>query len=134
MIYSLSDESYSLLCSYKPLEGVDRKTVNIMSSGFVCFYWVTFSMLGGLVGKLITFDTTGIDFALTALFTVILLDQMKEADNKLPALVSIVSAAGCLLVLGPKNFLLPSLLVTVVVLLLLRPRLEKAPSGEKEGE
>jgi len=134
MIYSLSDESYSLLCSYKPLEGVDRKTVNIMSSGFVCFYWVTFSMLGGLVGKLITFDTTGIDFALTALFTVILLDQMKEADNKLPALVSIVSAAGCLLVLGPKNFLLPSLLVTVAVLLLLRPRLEKPPSGENEGE
>ena len=110
------------------------RTFSVLYFSYRNFCATILLMLGGLVGKLITFDTTGIDFALTALFTVILLDQMKEADNKLPALVSVVSASGCLLLLGPKNFLLPSLLVTVAVLLLLRPRLEKPPSGENEGE
>lgn len=132
MIYSLSDESYSLLCSYKPLEGTDDKTVNIMSSGFVCFYWTVFSMLGGLVGELITFSTKGIDFALTALFMVILLDQMKDAENKLPVLVSGVSGVVCLLLLGPGNFLLPSLMATAAVLLLLRPVLDKTVCDNRE--
>lgn len=49
MIYSLSDESYSLLCSCKPQEGTNEKTVNLLSSGFVVFYWTVFSMLGGLL-------------------------------------------------------------------------------------
>jgi predicted branched-subunit amino acid permease len=85
------------------------------------------------VGKLITFSTKGIDFALTALFTVILLDQMKDSGNKLPVLVSGVSGVVCLLLLGPGNFLLPSLMATVAVLLLLRPVLDKTVCDNKEG-
>lgn len=131
MIYTLADENYSLLCSYKPQEGTNAKTVNIMSSALVAFYWIAFSMLGGLVGKLITFDTTGIDFALTALFVVILLDQMKGAKNKLPAAIAAVSGVICILAFGASDFILPSLVITVAALLFLRPRLETNPA-EKE--
>lgn len=133
MIYSLSDENYSLLCSYKPLEGTDEKAVNIMSSALSVFYWIAFSMLGGLAGKLITFNTKGIDFALTALFIVILLDQMKDAKSRLPALISAVSGVAGILLLGPGSFLLPSLMITVAVLLLLRPKLEASAGKETEG-
>lgn len=130
LIYGMPDESYSLLCSYVPREGVEEKWVHIFSTGLIWLYWIAFSVLGGLVGQLITFDTTGIDFALTALFIVILLDQIKSTGMKLPALIGGVSSMLCIIILGRDNFLLPSLAVTVLVLLLLRNKLEGGAENE----
>lgn len=130
LIYGMPDESYSLLCSYVPREGVEEKWVHIFSTGIIWLYWIAFSVLGGLVGQLITFDTTGIDFALTALFIVILLDQIKSTGMKLPALIGGVSSVLCIIILGRDNFLLPSLAVTVLVLLLLRNKLEGGAENE----
>ena len=76
--------------------------------------------LGGLIGSLISFDMTGIDFALTALFVTILLDQMKGASSRLPAAFAVVSSVVCLLVFGPDNFILPSLILTVAALTVFR--------------
>ena len=131
LIYSLSDESYSLHCSYKPQEGVNEKWAHLFSAGFVVFYWLLFTFMGGLVGQLITFDTTGIDFSLTALFVVILIDQMRGAKTKLPAALAVVSGIVCILIFGAANFILPSLLVTVAVLCLLRNRLEVYTAEEE---
>ncbi|HWQ07155.1 MAG: AzlC family ABC transporter permease [Clostridiaceae bacterium] len=133
MIYSLSDESYSLLCSNKPQEGTNEKTVNLFSSGFVVFYWTTFSMLGGLIGSWITFDTTGIDFALTALFVVILLDQMRGAKNLLPVGIAAVSCVICILVFGTSNFILPSLAITVAALLIFRTQMGFTQSRKEDN-
>lgn len=130
LIYGMPDESYSLLCSYVPREGVEEKWVHIFSTGLIWLYWIAFSVLGGLVGQLITFDTTGIDFALTALFIVILLDQIKSTGMKLPALIGGVSSMLCIIILGRDNFLLPSLAVTELVLLLLRNKLEGGAENE----
>lgn len=130
LIYGMPDESYSLLCSYVPREGVEEKWVHIFSTGLIWIYWIAFSVLGGLVGQLITFDTTGIDFALTALFIDILLDQIKSTGMKLPALIGGVSSVLCIIILGRDNFLLPSLAVTVLVLLILRNKLEGGAENE----
>ena len=92
LIYGLTDESYSLLCS--------------------------------LAGTLLPFDMTGVDFAMTALFIVILINQLEHCESKLPAAVSFVSALACLLIFGPDNFLLPSLAATVVALIAFQGRLE----------
>ena len=124
LIYSLCDENYSLHCSHDFGPDVNEKWAYVLTAALVTFYWVTLSMLGGLVGSLIPFDTTGIDFALTALFIVIFLDQLKAGTSKLPAVVSIVASLLCLVLLGPDNFLLPALSVSVAALVLLRPRLE----------
>jgi 4-azaleucine resistance transporter AzlC len=132
LIYSLSDESYSLLCSNKPQEGTNEKAVNILSSGFVVFYWTMFSMLGGLIGSWITFDTTGIDFALTALFVVILLEQMRGAKSLLPVAIAAVSCIVCILAFGTSNFILPSLAITVAALLIFRMQLGFTPSRKEE--
>ena len=125
LIYALSDESYSLHCAYEPQEGVIEKWAYVLTSCFCVFYWVVFTFMGGLVGKLITFDTTGIDFSLTALFVVILVDQLRGAKTALPAAIAVVSGIVCILLFGAANFILPSLLITVAVLCLLRPRLEQ---------
>lgn len=124
LIFSLADENYSVLCMSTG-EDTDEKTVNISSSLFVYFYWIAFSALGGLCGELITFDTTGIDFALTALFTVILVDQLRGAKSAIPAVLAVASSVACILIFGADDFLLPSLCVTVAGLMLLRPKLSK---------
>ena len=131
LIYALSDESYSLHCAYEPQEGVIEKWAYVLTSCFCVFYWVVFTFMGGLVGKLITFDTTGIDFSLTALFVVILVDQLRGAKTALPAAIAVVSGIVCILLFGAANFILPSLLITVAVLCLLRPRLEKYTEEEE---
>lgn len=124
LVYGLPDESYSLLCSYVPQEGVEEKWVHVFDTALIWLYWIAFSVLGCIAGSLIPFDLTGIDFAMTALFIVILVDQLKGASSRLPAAVSLISAALCLLLFGPGNFLLPSLLVTLAALAALRGRLE----------
>ena len=117
LIYGMSDENYSLLCSYKEQDGVNEKWVHIFSAGLIWFYWVLFSGLGGLIGGLITFNTAGIDFALTALFVVILIEQIKGAASKLPVIIGILSSVLWIAVVGPDQFLLPSLLSTGAVLI-----------------
>ena len=87
-------------------------------------YWLVLSMLGTWIGGLITVDMTGVDFAMTALFTVILVDQLRSAANRLPAVAAFVSAVVCLTLIGAGNFILPSLAITVAALILLRGFIE----------
>lgn len=123
LIYGMSDENYSLLCADQEQEGVDEKWVHIFSAALIWFYWVLFSGLGGLIGGLITFNTTGIDFALTALFVVILIEQIKGAASKLPVIIGVLSSVLWILALGPDQFLLPSLLSTVAVLVCFKKKI-----------
>jgi len=125
LIYGLSDESYSLLCAYKPDKNLNEKTVHILTTVFIWSYWIIFSALGGLIGEIITFDTTGIDFALTALFTVILVDRLKSEKTPLSAIVGAAASVICLLIFGADNFLLPALAVACAALMLLRPIVER---------
>lgn len=120
LIYSLTDENYSLHCSAKVDESMDEKWAYVFTATLTLFYWTISCVLGSLVGTLITIDMTGVDFALTALFVTILLDQLKDAASSMPAVVAIFSSITCLLVFGPDNFILPSLIVTVAALTLLR--------------
>ena len=116
---------FSQHCDYRPTPGVDEKWSFIFSTLLVHVYWVVSTIAGGLLGALIRFDTTGIDFSLTALFIVILLDQMHGADVRLPAALAAASGVVCILVFGAANFILPSLVITSAGLMLLRPRLER---------
>ena len=94
MVFSLTDETYSLLCSMaRPRDFTDREwdLATLLVSLFDQCYWVAGSVLGALAGQLITFDSTGIDFAMTALFVVICADQWKHAKTHIPA----IAGFGC---------------------------------------
>ena len=132
MVHSLTDETYSLLCSYEPQEGLDTKKVMFLMSIFDHCYWLIGTALGSLAGSLITFDTTGIDFAMTALFVVIAVDQWKAYKKHLPALLGAAVTLVSLTVVGADNMLLPALAVIVGVLLLLRDRLDVKQDAVKE--
>ena len=125
LIYSLTDEAFSLHCSNDFDDGneVHKKWTYVFDSLLTLIYWVFLSILGALAGSLITFNTSGIDFALTALFIVILINQIKSSSSRLPCILAALSSVICLLILGPSNFILPSLLVTVGLLILFRGRI-----------
>ncbi len=133
MIFSLTDETYSLLCSLKVPEGIDEKKAMFLIALFDQLYWVAGSVLGAALGQVLPFDMTGIDFAMTALFVTIFVDQWREAKSHLPAIVGLCSAAVCLLIFGGSNFILPSLIITVGILMALKGRLETNLSGKAEA-
>lgn len=129
MIFSLTDETYSILCSVEHPDGIDRNKLYFAIASLNQMYWIAGSVIGALTGELITFNTTGIDFAMTALFVVIFIEQWKEFKSHIPALTGLFSAILCLMLFGPNNFILPSLLITVAFLLLVK---NKIPAVNKE--
>ena len=66
--------------------------------------------------RVLPFDFTGIDFSMTALFVVILLDQVlahpKVASRC--AVTGLLAGIICLFIFGTGNFLLPALIVTIL--------------------
>jgi len=134
MIFSLSDETYSVLCGCKNEDPEETHRDSwFLISAIDQGYWVLGSAMGGLLGNIIPFDLTGIDFSMTALFVVILLEKVLDAPKitKMAAITGLAISTLCLLLLGTDNFLLPSLLITVFVLSAVCMR-EK--SKEEEGE
>lgn len=129
MIFSLTDETYSVLCGMDEVPaGVDKNGAMFLVALLDQLYWVAGSLLGTFAGGL-PLDFTGIDFSMTALFLVIFLEQWRGAKSHLPALLGLGCGAVFLLALGPDNFLLSALCTTVAVLLLARPVLNR----EKEA-
>lgn len=120
MIFSLTDETYSVLCSCKDdMELRERNhEAAFMISALHQFYWVLGSVIGAVAGELISFDTTGIDFSMTALFVVILVDQLRSGsrETRVCAGLGIVIALVFLFTLGADGFLLPTLACTVAAL------------------
>lgn len=126
LIFGMSDETFSVNYAAKPPVGVDRGDFMLCITLLNQFYWVAGTALGALAGNLIRFDTTGIDFSLTALFAVIFLEQWQGAKQHCPALIGVAASLGCLLLLGPDRFLLPAMVVIVVSFAAARGKLEVA--------
>jgi 4-azaleucine resistance transporter AzlC len=129
MVMSLTDETYVLLSTCKYPEGIDRDKAAFLISLFNHCWWITGSVIGVLVGTMIPFDLTGIDFCMTALFVVLLMNQVKQAASRIPAFIGACSSIFFLLILGPANFILPSLIFTVFILAIFKGRLEKMEAG-----
>lgn len=125
MIFGLTDETYSLLCTTKVPSDVEEEkflfAISIMNQS----YWVIGSVIGGLAGAMLPFDSEGIDFAMTALFVVIFVEQWMERSNRIPELVGCVSAFVCLQIFGAEKFVLPSMLMIVMILFFSRRKLEE---------
>ena len=126
MIFSLTDETYALLAGVRAPEGVDEKDFYFTIAVLDHLYWIAGSILGAVAGALVTINTEGIDFAMTALFLVIAVEQWQSNARHAPVFLGAAGTLGCLLVFGPDNgrFLIPALVILVAGLLLMRPRLE----------
>ena len=117
LIFSLTDETFSLVSTLEPPEGVERKDFYFWVSLLDYSYWVTGSAIGGLLGSLLTFNTTGLDFALTALFVVLFMEQWKKKANRPAGLIGIACTVVSLVVFGADNLVIPAMVLIMAVLL-----------------
>jgi len=117
LIYTLSDETFSLVSTLEPPEGVERRAFFLCVSLLDYSYWVAATALGGLLGNFLTFDATGMDFALTALFVVLFLEQWKERERRSAGLAGIACAAVSLALFGPDRLVVPAMVMILAVLL-----------------
>lgn len=121
---TLTDETYSLLCDGETPAGMAPHAFRLWVSLFNYSYWVLGSFLGGLLGQKLPFDTTGIDFSMTALFVTVFVEQWRSTREHRPALLGLGGTLACLWLFGQEVFLIPAMAVIIGALLLLRPRLE----------
>ncbi len=137
-IFALTDEAYALLVGAPPPQGCDPGTYTLCVSWMCHAYWVLGSVLGALLGEFIPFDTRGIDFALTALFLVILEGQWRQFRTKTPFVVGAGCGLVALAIAGPQRMLLVAVAIIAALLIALRPRLEaqltlQDAASDKEG-
>ena len=125
MIFGLTDETYSLLCTTKIPEGVEEEkflfAISIMNQS----YWVIGSAIGGLAGSFLPFNSEGIDFAMTALFVVIFVEQWMDAKNRIPETIGVAAAFLCLQIFGADSFVFPSMLLIIMILFAGRRKLDE---------
>jgi len=124
MIYSLTDETYSVFCG---LKGEESDGLMLRVALYDHLYWITGSVAGALLAQGLPFDLTGIDFSMTALFIVICVERVMNRADRLSALIGGASAAVCLFVLGPDRFLAPALLLCAAILTMMT---RTAPEGK----
>lgn len=130
LIFGMSDESFSINCTAEPPAGIDRGWFMFFVTLLDQLYWIAGSALGSLFGSLIAFNTEGLDFVMTAMFVVILLEQLRKPENRVPACAGLGLSLLCLIIFGPDAFMIPSMIAILAALLLLRRPLEaEKPKG-----
>ena len=118
LIFALTDETYSLNCGALPEGVTDAPTYYFLVSLFNHSYWIAGSLLGGLLGYVIPFNTEGIDFALTALFVTVFVEQWLSTKDHVPALIGVISSVVCLFLFGADGFLIPAMVLITALLAL----------------
>ncbi|MBR7113956.1 MAG: AzlC family ABC transporter permease [Firmicutes bacterium] len=123
LIYLLCDETFSINCSVEPPEQVDKGYFYLSISLLHYGYWVTATLIGSLLGSLLTFDTTGMDFALTALFVVLFIEQIRPKENRLSGFIGLACTMLALVLFGADNLVVPAMAMILLVLVVGRKRL-----------
>ena len=118
MIYALTDETYSLVCT------ADDEDYCFLVTLMDHSYWVLGGVIGAALGQVLKFDARGIDFALTALFVSICVEQWLSSENHYSALTGAIASVMCLLIFGADSFMIPSMIVIVLMLFVLRGKIE----------
>ncbi len=126
LIFGMCDESFSINCSADIPAGVDRGWFMFFVTILNQFYWVFGATMGGLLGSLITFNTEGIEFVMTAMFVVIFLEQWLKEKQHYSSLIGVLGSALCLIIFGADSFMLPTMVCILCLLSLFKKPIEKA--------
>ncbi|WP_031584652.1 AzlC family ABC transporter permease [Selenomonas bovis] len=138
LIYGLCDETFSIVFTAKRRlpKDVDRGWFMLWITWLNEGYWVLSALLGGLVGGMLPFDTTGLGFVMTAMFVVIFLEQWLHESCHATAMLGILAAGGSLALFGAQSFMVPAMVIILLALLLARRPLEQryaTPFSESEA-
>lgn len=126
LIYGMCDESFVVNQTIDIPEGQDKGWVMFYVTLFIHSYWVAGAFLGSVIGSMIHFDLSGLEFVMAALFLVIFLDQwLKDPSSRTPASIGLGVSILCLLIFKKEMFILPSLIFILLILLVFRKSFQK---------
>ena len=134
MALTLTDETYSVLCALRVPSGLDRGKVEFAILFMCHMLWVASCTAGAAIGSALPVDMVGIEFSATALFVAVVVNQWRAAETHIPAILGFASAVLFYFLLGPDNLILPALSVSVVALMLLKPRAPRLAREEVAHE
>lgn len=123
LIYVLCDETFSVSSSVDPPEGIEKKYFYFWISFLDYSYWVLGTFLGGTIGNLITFNTKGLDFVLTALFVVLFVNQLSDKNNRIPGIIGVIAAIISAFIFGRGSLVIPAMVLILVTLIAGRNKL-----------
>ena len=123
MALTMTDETYSILCSATYPEDVDKEKSMFYVQLLCYLLWICTSTLGALIGELLTCNMDGIGFTATAFFVTVVVNQWREVDSHLPAIAGLLSALIFFFAFGADNFILPALSMSVIVLVILKDKI-----------
>ncbi|MDD3362494.1 MAG: AzlC family ABC transporter permease [Hespellia sp.] len=125
LIFGMCDESFTINYTVLPPLGVDRGWFMFFVTMLNQIYWVSGATLGALLGYVIHFDTTGIEFVMTALFVVMFIEQWEKTEHHRSALIGVGCTLLCLLLFGSEKFILPAMALIILCFTLDRKKTDK---------
>ena len=118
-IFALTDETFSIACNRK-MSGLNKEDYYFYLSLFNHCYWIAGCVLGSILGDVLPFDFRGIEFSMTVLFIVVVIDQWEKNKDHTPVVLSFIASIACLIYFGRDNFLIPSMALIIVILFIVR--------------
>ena len=134
LIFGMCDETFSINYTANIPDGADKGWFMFFVTLLNHFYWVSGATIGGLAGGLFQFDTTGIEFVMTAMFVVIFLSQWEKEKTHDSAFIGIGASVICLIIFGADSFMIPTMILILAVLTILRKPLEMRLESGKGGK
>lgn len=125
LIFGMCDESFSINCSATFREGVDKGLAMFFVTLLNQCYWITGATLGGILGSLLTFNTKGIEFVMTAMFVVIFLENWLKENKHYSSLIGVSASIVCLILFGKDSFIIPTMASIILLLTLFKKPIEK---------
>jgi 4-azaleucine resistance transporter AzlC len=126
LYYALCDETYAMLSKDDGPDGLNTSAYRLLMTLLDQSSWVLGSFLGGWIGTLLMFDSTGIDFAMTALFTTVFIQQWIDTKCHIPAVLGVAATLACRIIFGRDIFLIPAMIIIIGVLTAARGKIEPA--------
>ena len=120
LIFGMCDETFSINCSAKIPDDIDRGWFYFWITLLNQFYWSAAATTGGIIGSLLKMNTSGISFVMTAMFVVIFLEQWLKEKEHTSSLAGLAISVLCLIIFGPDSFMVPTMVLVVGLLTLLR--------------
>ena len=132
LYYALCDETYAMLSRDEDPPGVNRSGYRFLVTLFDQSAWVLGSFIGGWIGTLLSFNSTGIDFAMTALFTTVFIQQWIDSKCHIPAVLGLAATLACRVLFGRDLFLIPAMVIILITLTVMRGRIEAEEATEND--
>ena len=128
LIYSMCDETFSINCSAEVPENIDEGWFMFFVSLLDQSYWVLSVTAGSVLGGVLSQYSEGVEFVMTAMFSVIFIKAMEIMVNRISGVIGVMSTLISLIIFGKTVFLIPSMVLIIVFLFLFRKRIEKGRS------